>query len=96
MIDLAGTSMAVAYSRSDVVEALNEHQPAAVALASGQLVGVAVARVAGPDAHLLALALHPNWRGRGIGSAMLRVLDQQVIHHGGHRLLAVVREGPGR
>ena len=93
LIDLAGTSMAVAYSRSDVVEALNEHQPAAVALAVGQLVGVAVARVAGPDAHLLALALHPQWRSRGIGSALLRELDQQVVHHGAHRVLALVEPG---
>ncbi len=85
--------MAAAYSRSDVVEALNEHQPAAVALASGQLVGVAVARVAGRDAHLLALALHPHWRNRGIGSGLLRELDQEVIHHGAHRMLALVEPG---
>ena len=93
LIDLAGTSMAAAYSRSDVVEALNEQQPAAVALASGQLVGVAVARVAGRDAHLLALALHPQWRNRGIGSALLRELDQEVIHHAAHRVLALVEPG---
>ena len=93
LIDLAGTSMAAAYSRSDVVEALNEQQPAAVALASGQLVGVAVARVAGRDAHLLALALHPQWRNRGIGSALLRELDQEVVHHGAHRVLALVVPG---
>ena len=41
LIDMAGTATAAAYSRSDVVQALNEHQPAAVAIASGQLVGVA-------------------------------------------------------
>jgi transitional endoplasmic reticulum ATPase len=94
LIDLAGASMAAAYSRSDVVEALHEHQPAAVALAAGQVVGVALARVAGRDAHLLALALHPHWRNRGIGSALLRELDQEVIHHGAHRMLALV--GPGQ
>ena len=53
LIDAAGTATAAAYSRSDVVEALHEHQPAAVAVASSQLVGAAVARVAGRDAHLL-------------------------------------------
>ncbi len=93
LIDLAGTATAAAYSRSDVVEALNEHQPAAVALASGQLVGAAVARMAGRDAHLLALALHPQWRNRGIGSALLRELDQEIIHHGAHRLLALLEPG---
>lgn len=93
LIDAAGMATAAAYSRSDVVEALHEHQPAAVAVASGQLVGAAVARVAGRDAHLLALALHPKWRNRGIGSALLRELDQEVIHHGAHRLLALVEPG---
>ncbi len=93
LIDLAGTATAAAYSRSDVVEALNDQQPAAVALASGQLVGVAVASMAGRDAHLVALALHPSWRNRGIGSALLRELDQEAIHRGALRMLALVEPG---
>jgi transitional endoplasmic reticulum ATPase len=73
LIDLAGTSTGAAYGRSDVVEALHEHQPAAVAVsAAGALVGAVVARVSGPDAHVLAFALHPEWRHQGIGSALLR------------------------
>jgi SpoVK/Ycf46/Vps4 family AAA+-type ATPase len=59
------------------------------------LVGAAVARVSGSDAHLLALALHPQWRNLGIGSALLRELDQEIIHHGAHRLLALVEPGLG-
>ena len=91
LIDMAGTATSAAYSRSDVVEALHEHQPAVVALATnGDLVGAAVARVAGPDANVLAFALHPGWRRQGIGSALLRQLDQEVIHRGSSRLLAVV------
>jgi transitional endoplasmic reticulum ATPase len=93
LIDVAGTATAAAYSRSDVVQALNEQQPAAVAFASGQLVGVAIARMAGRDAHLLALALHPSWRNRGIGSALLRELDQEAVHHGALRMLALVEPG---
>ena len=92
--DTAGTTTGAAYSRSDVVEALHEHQPAVVAVAAGgDLVGAAVARVAGPDAHVLAFALHPDWRHRGIGSALLRRLDEEVIHRGCSRLLAVVQAG---
>jgi transitional endoplasmic reticulum ATPase len=93
LIDLAGAATGVAYSRSDVVEALHEHQPAVVALASGSLVGVSVARVSGTDAHLLTLALHPEWRRRGIGSALLRQLDQEIIHRGARRLLALIQPG---
>lgn len=93
LIDAAGTATAAAYSRSDVIEALHEEQPAAVAVASNQLVGAAVARVAGSDAHLLALALHPEWRNQGIGSALLRELDQEIVHHGASRMLALVEPG---
>jgi len=94
LIDLAGTSTGAAYGRSDVVEALHEHQPAVVALSpSGELVGAVVTRVSGPDAQVLAFALHPEWRRQGIGSALLRQLDQVVIHRGASRLLAVVQAG---
>ncbi|MGD0882552.1 MAG: bifunctional GNAT family N-acetyltransferase/ATP-binding protein [Acidimicrobiales bacterium] len=94
LIDLAGTAIGAAYGRSDVVEALHEHQPAVVALSpAGDLVGAVVARVSGPDAHVLAFALHPGWRHLGIGSALLRRLDQEVIHRGACRLLAVVQAG---
>jgi GNAT superfamily N-acetyltransferase len=94
LIDLSGTATSAAYSRSDVVEALHEHQPAVAAVSSsGILVGAVVARVSGPDAHLMALALHPDWRHQGIGSALLRRLDQEIIHRGARRLLALVRPG---
>ena len=93
LIDLSGPATGAAYSRSDVVEALHEHQPAVVAISSGTLVGAVVARVCGSDAHLMTLALHPQWRRQGIGSALLRQLDQEIIHRGARRLLAVVHPG---
>ncbi len=93
LIDLSGSATGAAFSRSDVVEALHEHQPAAVAFASGVLVGAIVARACGADAHLLTLALHPDWRRRGIGSALLRQLDQEIIHQGARRLVAVIHPG---
>lgn len=94
LLEIAGEATGAGYGRSDVVEALHENQPAAVALSSaGGLLGAAVARVCGPDAHLIAFALHPDWRRRGIGSALLRVLDQEIVHHGGRRLLAMVTPG---
>lgn len=94
LIDAAGIATGAAYGRSDVIEALHDHQPATVALSlAGALVGVAVARVSGPDAHLMVLALHPDWRQKGIGSALLSALDQEIVHHGARRLLALVRPG---
>ena len=94
LIDIAGTATGAGYGRSDVVEALHDRQPAAAAVsAGGALIGAAVARVCGPDAQLLAFALHPEWRNRGVGSALLKILDQEVIHHGGRRMLALVAPG---
>jgi GNAT superfamily N-acetyltransferase len=61
--------------------------------ASSELVGVVVARMSGPDAHLLAFALHPKWRHLGMGSALLRAMDQEIIHRGARRLVALVRAG---
>ncbi len=94
LMDTAGPASGAAYSRSDVVESLHEHEPAVMAVAgSGELVGVAVARISGPDAHLLAFALHPKWRHMGMGSALLRGLDQEIIHQGARRLVALMRPG---
>ena len=93
LIDLAGPSTGPQYGRSDVVEALQEHQPAVVAVAGKGLVGAAIARVGGPDAHLLTLAIHPGWRNRGIGSALLKALDQEIVHGGARRILALVQPG---
>jgi len=94
LVERAGTATGAAYGRSDVVAALHEHQPAVVALTpGGDLVGAVVARVSGSDAHVVAFAIHPDWRQQGIGSALLRKLDQEVIHRGAGRLLAVVQAG---
>ena len=90
LIDLSGVATGAEYGRSDVIEALHEQQPAAAAVSSGELVGAAVALVCGSDAHLLALAIHPEWRNLGIGSALLKSLDQQISHRGASRLLALL------
>src|SRR5687768_15690201 len=56
------------FALSDVVAALSERHPAVVAVSEGHLVGTAVSRVDGDRAWILRLALHPDWRGRGLGS----------------------------
>lgn len=93
LIDASAPSTAAPYGRSDVVEALHEHQPAAVAIAGEKLIGAAVARIAGGDAHLLALAIAPEWRNQGLGSALVRELDQSATHRGARRLLALLESG---
>jgi GNAT superfamily N-acetyltransferase len=93
LIDVSAPSTTAPYGRSDVVEALHEHQPAAVAIAADKLIGAAVARIAGADAHLLALAIAPDWRNQGVGSALVRELDARATHRGARRLLALLQPG---
>ena len=98
LIDLSGPATGAAYSRSDVVEALHEHQPAVVAVSSsGTLVGAVVARVSGPDAHLIDPRA-PSCTGASRASARPSSarLDQEIIHRGARRLLAVVLPRPSR
>jgi GNAT superfamily N-acetyltransferase len=93
LIDESAPSTAAPYGRSDVVEALHEHQPASVAIAADKLVGASVARIAGDDAHLLALAIAPAWRNQGVGSALVRELDRVATQRGSRRLLALLEPG---
>ena len=94
LIDLSGASTGAAYSRGDVVEALHDNHPGVVALSpAGEVIGAVAARVDGTDAHLMVFALHPEWRHQGIGSGLLRQLDQEIIHRGARRLLALVVPG---
>jgi transitional endoplasmic reticulum ATPase len=93
LIDASAPATAAPYGRSDVVEALHEHQPAAVAIAADKLIGAAVARIAGGDAHLLALAIAPSWRNQRVGSALVRELDRGATQRGARRLLALLESG---
>ena len=93
LIDVAGTATAAAYSRSDVVQALNEQQPAAVAFGSGQLVGVAI------RLWRVAMLICSPWhciRVGGTRASALRCLTnltRRPIHHGALRMLALVEPG---
>jgi transitional endoplasmic reticulum ATPase len=67
---------------------------AAVVLAVGEVVvGAAAARVGGDRAWVVLLALADEWRGRGLGSAMLTELEKRLMARGVHRLAALLAEG---
>jgi transitional endoplasmic reticulum ATPase len=67
---------------------------AVVALAGGNLVGLASARVAGDRAWTQTVAIAPAWRRRGIGSALARRLEERLLHAGVRRISALI--GPGK
>lgn len=76
----------------DVVTALTARQPAVVAVADGRIIGSAVSRVEGERAWLLRLALAPDWRHRGLGSALLGALEHRLVTSGVRRLSAILPE----
>lgn len=73
---------------------INDGAVAVVALAGGNLVGMASARVAGDRAWTQMVAISPAWRRRGIGSALARRLEERLLHHGVRKISALI--GPGK
>jgi transitional endoplasmic reticulum ATPase len=69
-----------------VIAAVRSHDPAVVAVVGEELVGVAVAAVAGDRAWAMRISLAAAWRHRGIGSAMLGELERRLVAAGVHRI----------
>jgi MoxR-like ATPase/GNAT superfamily N-acetyltransferase len=80
----------------DIAEFLAEVHDGAVivvALAGGQVVGLATARIVGDRAWNQLLAIAPEWRRQGIGSALAKGLEDRLVHRGVRRISALL--GPG-
>ena len=75
---------------SEVVAALAARQPAVVATHDRRLVGTAVSRVDGDRGWIIRLALHPEWRGKGLGSALLSALEHRLLSVGVRTLSALL------
>jgi GNAT superfamily N-acetyltransferase len=78
---------------AEVLAAIREEGLAVVAVVGEVVVGAAVARVAGDRAWVVLLALADDWRGRGIGSALLSELETRLVAGGVHRLSALLPDG---
>jgi transitional endoplasmic reticulum ATPase len=78
---------------AEVLAAIREGGCAVVALVGEVVVGAAVTRVSGDRGWVVLLALANDWRGRGLGSAMLTELEKQLMDRGVHRLSALLAEG---
>lgn len=89
------TRQAPLFGLPDVVTALAARQPAVVAIAQGRVIGSAVSRVEGDRAWLLRLALAPDWRHKGLGSALLAELDNVVVFIDEVEEIAAARESGG-
>lgn len=75
---------------SEVMAAARGGQPAVVAVAGDELVGVAVAQAHGDRGWVLLVALSPRWRERGIGSALVAELERRLRALGVRRISALL------
>jgi transitional endoplasmic reticulum ATPase len=81
------------YGLAEVLAVLRDGGVAVVAAVGEVVVGAAAARIGGDRGWVVLLALADEWRGRGLGSAMLGELEKRVMGRGVHRLSALMAEG---
>jgi GNAT superfamily N-acetyltransferase len=81
------------YGLAEVLAALRDDGVAVVVEVGEVVVGAAVASVGGDRGWVVLLALANDWRGRGLGSAMLTELEKRLMRRGVHRLAAILGEG---
>jgi transitional endoplasmic reticulum ATPase len=74
------------FSLSELVAAVRGNGTAVVATVGEKVVGGAVAELDKDRAWVLRISLSPEWRQRGIGSALLSELEDRLVQQGAHRI----------
>ncbi len=91
--DSTDSSRSLPFVVAEVIEALNRGEPAVVALSEGRVVATCVARVTGERAWVLRIAIDQKLRNQGVGSALLRALEERLLRMGVRRIAALLPEG---
>jgi transitional endoplasmic reticulum ATPase len=77
----------------DLMSALRNPHPAVIALIGDDVVGFAVSEVVEDCARLVGLRLDPTVRGRGLGSGLIRSMEDHFLHLGVRRIEALLGSG---
>ena len=83
------------FTVSECIGALRSHEPAVVAVAGGDVVGVALATISGDRAWVTRIAVNPDHRRQGVSAGLLSALERRVLERGVRRLAYVLPEGDG-
>jgi ribosomal-protein-alanine N-acetyltransferase len=81
--------------RYELLENRVAHVLVVEARLSAEVVGMAGYWLVVDEAHISTFAVHPRWRNRGVGSALLRALLRQAAELGATSALLEVRAGNG-
>jgi transitional endoplasmic reticulum ATPase len=81
------------YGLAEILAAVRGDGAAVVAIVGQAVVGATIAKVNGDRGWVNMLALSDDWRGKGLGSAMLVQLERRLVQRGVHRLSALLPEG---
>lgn len=87
------TGIEPVYGLAEILAAFRGDGAAVVAVVGQVVVGATIARINGDRGWVNMLALSDDWRGKGLGSAMLIELERRLTQRGVHRLSALLPEG---
>lgn len=74
------------------VSEVSDGAPGVVAVQDGRILGVVQARTVADEAWVNVVMIDPAWRNKGLGSAMLQRLEEQLLHLGVRKLSALLAE----
>lgn len=77
----------------DTLVHLRDARPAMVAVMGRDVVGLVTATISGDVAWIGALAIAPPFRHQGIGSALIRSIEEHVLHLGARKISALLGSG---